>query len=187
MSGEAEKTDYATEQYGSDFSEKAEEKSDSGDTVADGGVLTSTEPAEDGSADSEPQSTDEGEQSGAAEGNAMSGKSESEYYEKLIEEDIRTLKREFAELSGLCSITELDNPIRYGALRDLGLSAAEAYLATRKTHRRSDNRAHLVTALPPMSSLPENAMTDRELEGAREIFSDISDTEIRKLYRKVTR
>ena len=108
-------------------------------------------------------------------------------YEEIIREDIETLRGEFSELSALRDITELENPMRYAALRDLGLSPAEAYLATTRHTRKRDNRSHLHTAVPRMAAIPKGYMSDRELEAARELFSDMSDAEIRKLYKKVTK
>ena len=107
-------------------------------------------------------------------------------YENIAREDIASLREEFDELMDLTDITELDNPLRYAALRDLGLSPKEAYLATQSTRRKSDNRSHLYPA-PKISSQSIGVMPERELEAARELFSDISDAEIRKLYRKVTK
>ena len=60
----------------------------------------------------------------------MQSASETDY-ERLEREDIAELCREFPELK-IDSLTELDNPLRYGALRDMGLTPTEAYLATRK-------------------------------------------------------
>ena len=107
-------------------------------------------------------------------------------YERLVLEDIEALKREFPSLSNLNSITELDNPLRYAALRDLGLTPTEAYLATRKQRPTSDNRSHL-SGVPSVSVSGGNVMSERELDAVRELFSDISDIEIRRLYRKVTK
>ncbi len=105
-------------------------------------------------------------------------------YGALIEEDISTLRGEFAELADLSDITELDNPMRYAELRDLGLSATEAYLATRK--RRSDNRSHL-RSVHSIKATHQGSMSDSEMASARELFGDISDAEIRKLYKRVTK
>ena len=107
-------------------------------------------------------------------------------YAAIVRSDVAELSAEFSELNGLTDITELENPIRYAALRDLGLTAAEAYLATTKNRRRADNRSHLF-GMPMVSSAPTGSMPDRELETAREIFTDMSDAQIRKLYKKVTR
>ena len=105
-------------------------------------------------------------------------------YAALIVEDVKELKREFYELSGLSDITELENPLRYAELRDLGLSPREAYLATRKRH--SDNRSHL-RSIHNVKSTHQNTMSDSEMAHARELFGDISDAEIRKLYKRVTK
>ena len=107
-------------------------------------------------------------------------------YEEIAREDLETLKREFPELSEAESILEIENPLRYAALRDLGLSPAEAYRATTKSRRKTDNRFHLGISVPRAASMPQGAMSEAELKAAREIFSDISDSEIRNLYKRVT-
>lgn len=107
-------------------------------------------------------------------------------YEDIARRDISELKAEFPELSDTESITELENPIRYAALRDLGLSPSEAYFATTKRRPRQDNRSHLERSVPRGASVPRGSMSEAELRAAREIFSDISDSEIRSLYKRVT-
>lgn len=106
-------------------------------------------------------------------------------YAAVVQEDIRILKEEFRELSSLSDICELDDPLRYAALRDLGLTPAEAYLATAKRQKK-DNRSHLM-ATHTVSKSPVGSMSDAELMAAREIFDGVSDSEIRKLYRRVTK
>lgn len=108
-------------------------------------------------------------------------------YDEMARQDIIALKAEFPELLALGDITELDNPLRYAALRDLGLTPREAYLATSKRTVRQDSRSHLSAAAPKSAGSPGGAMSRRELEGARELFADMSDTDIQKLYRKVTK
>ena len=107
-------------------------------------------------------------------------------YEKVIEDDLASLRSEFHELANVVSITELNNPLRYAALRDLGLSPAEAYLATRK-RTPSDTRAHLGTAYAKRAASPYGSMPQRELTAARELFGDLNDADIQRLYRKVTK
>ena len=107
-------------------------------------------------------------------------------YAQIAMEDLKSLKSEFPELAAIENITQLNNPLRYAALRDLGLSPAEAYLATAKRAPRRDNRAHL-SAIGTVSYAPQGTMTDSEMSAARELFSDISDAEIRKLYKRVTK
>lgn len=113
------------------------------------------------------------------------GESDGTDYAALARADAEELRAEFPELSSLASVTELDDPVRYGALRDLGLTPREAYLATRK-RRDADNRAHL----RPTRSVARGAaplMTEAEMSAARELFSGISDSEIRQLYKRVTK
>ena len=105
-------------------------------------------------------------------------------YAALAAEDVKALKSEFHELSGLTDICELENPIRYAALRDLGLTPAEAYLATAKRQRK-DNRSHLY-ATRTVASAPQGSMSESEMMAAREIFTGVSDAEIRRLYKRVS-
>lgn len=105
-------------------------------------------------------------------------------YGRRAEEDARELRAMFPELSALSGITALPDPIRFAELRDLGLSAREAYLAT-SGGRRQDNRTHLHSAYPSPAHTPAG-MSDDELRRARELFSDLSDTEIRKLYKRIS-
>jgi hypothetical protein len=108
-------------------------------------------------------------------------------YEQIAKNDLAELKALFPALSNLTSITQLENPLRYAALRDLGLSAKEAYLATTEIRTPYyDNRAHLSSAVPGMASAAKDDMTSAQLADARMIFHDLSDREIQRLYKKVT-
>ena len=84
-------------------------------------------------------------------------------------------------------LCELVNEARYAELRALGLSAKEAFLATAK--RESvihDNKSHLGRSIPRSVHTPSSAMSTAELIEARELFGNLSDEEIKKLYNKVT-
>lgn len=105
-------------------------------------------------------------------------------YERLMAEDLDTLKRSFPELRGIDSITGLNNPLRYAQLRDLGLSAAEAYLATSSPSRGRDTRAHLSSSVPKRAHAP-SGMSHSELVAARALFSDLTDAQIQSLYNRV--
>ncbi len=107
-------------------------------------------------------------------------------YAEIVKNDIRELSEEFSELAALSDICQLENPIRYAALRDLGLTPAEAYLATTKARRSFDNRSHLYSS-PIVSSARSSYIPEQEMEIARGIFSDMSDAQIRQLYKKVTK
>jgi len=106
-------------------------------------------------------------------------------YGEVVIRDVMALRAQFPELRSLSDVCELENPLRYAALRDLGLSPAEAYLATSRRHKK-DNRSHLYSTRTATCA-PQGAMTEAEMAAAREIFGDISDTEIRKLYKRVTK
>ena len=108
-------------------------------------------------------------------------------YTELARADMEELRSLFPHLREKTSITELDNPLRYAALRDLGLTPKEAYLATSEPMQKYDNRSHLRSAVPKSASAPTGILTRGELEAARELFSGLSDREIQKLYKKVSR
>lgn len=114
--------------------------------------------------------------------------SEDVDYGNLIEEDLRALRKAFPELRDIEDITELENATRYGALRDLGLTPEEAYRATSKSRiAKMDTRAHLKSSAPRHALSPNAAMSYRDMEIARSLFSDMSDSEIQRLYKKVTK
>ena len=107
-------------------------------------------------------------------------------YEAVIASDIATLKAEFPELKDITEITELNNPLRYAALRDLGLSPVEAYMATAR-RRTQDTRSHLRSAHGRSAATPTSMMTQYELATARELFPGLNDSDLQRLYKKVTK
>lgn len=111
---------------------------------------------------------------------------ESPDYAEILEADMNELSEEFSPGAQI-KITDLRNPIRYGALRDLGLTPKEAYLASGGKKEKANNRAHLSSSVPRKISASFSEMPRAELDAARELFSDMSDSEIRNLYRKVTK
>ena len=88
-----------------------------------------------------------------------------EDYAALIERDLEVLRNAIPGLEGIRDISELENPVRYGALRDLGLSPEEAFRATTTSERRPrpDNRAHLSSCPPNPCPKPT---PDSELRAA---------------------
>ena len=106
-------------------------------------------------------------------------------YGDIEKEDLLSLRREFPELCDISSITELPNPIRYGALRDLGLEPREAYLAT--SSPRIHGKAHLRSHVPGGAASQKGSMPIQELSAARELFGNLTDAELQRLYKKVTR
>ena len=106
-------------------------------------------------------------------------------YAELLKSDMNELTEEFSSGEAM-KITDLKNPIRYGALRDLGLTPKEAYLASGGRKEKLDNRAHLSSSVPRKMSTAFTEIPRAELDAARELFSDMNDSEIRNLYKKVT-
>ena len=105
-----------------------------------------------------------------------------------LEGDYDELTAEFPELLTLGDISKMEGAIRYGELRELGLSPREAYLATRKkVIREASARAHLTPVSPRAARRSGLTMPRAELKIAREIFVGLSDSEIETLYKKVTR
>lgn len=126
-----------------------------------------------------------------AENEAVAAEKEEDKYfrntaaNELINSDLSILKESFSELSGISGITELPNPTRYAALRDLGLTPEEAYLATAKRSVK-ESRSHLTSSVPRGVSMPKGVMTKQEMQEARALFGDMDDNEIHKLYKRVT-
>ena len=105
---------------------------------------------------------------------------------RMAEADLLALRKEFPEMAGADSLLCLRNPARYGALRDLGLSPAEAYLASgARRPLPQDNRAHLHSAVPSPMGGGGDGMSYGELSAARELFTGLPDSEIRRLYQRV--
>lgn len=100
-------------------------------------------------------------------------------------EDKETIAELFPSAVGReAEFTEND---RYIQLRTLGLSVKEAFLAVGGERRSGDNRSHLTSGVPRSASAPYTQMSRREMECARSIFEGMEESEIRRLYRKVTK
>ena len=100
-------------------------------------------------------------------------------------EELSLLGEAIPTLLGTAELTEAVALPRYRELRALGLSPLEAYRATARP-KESDTRAHLTDSYPRASVSPAAQISQRELSMAREIFSDLSDKDILRLYKKVT-
>ena len=107
-------------------------------------------------------------------------------YEELIASDVLALKAEFPELAGISDVTDLSNPMRYAALRDLGLTPREAYLAT-ASRITKDTRSHLRSAHGRSAAASGTTMSQIELATARSLFPDKNDSELQRLYKRVTK
>ncbi len=108
-------------------------------------------------------------------------------YEELAAADLAELKSAFPELRSLPSIAALPKAHRFAQLRELGLCAKEAYLATGRLLSPRDNRSHLCSAVPKGAGTGMGSMKPSELSAARELFSSLSDADIQRLFRRVTK
>ena len=79
------------------------------------------------------------------------------------------------------AVCDLD---RYRQLKALGLSTEEAYRATAR-QRAADTRSHLSGAVGNAAPPRRGGISEQELRSARELLGDISDAEIRRLYKRV--
>ena len=102
-----------------------------------------------------------------------------------VSEPLTELCESYPELTPE-SAEALCNLERYRELRALGLSVEEAYRATAKKKPTADNRAHLSVSVGGGGTPASHGISEPELRSAREIFSDMSDAEIRRLYKRVT-
>ena len=152
------------------------------DTEADTEELT-TEEEQPGTPEAQPEEAEAEEEETTEDGEIAKGG--DAFYERLAMEDLLALKREFHEAKELNSLSELDDPVRFAELRELGLTPREAYLATKRT-RHQDNRRHLSGAAPRGAGSPRGAMTQSELLRARELFSGMSDKDIQSLFKRVS-
>ena len=110
--------------------------------------------------------------------------------------DLEEIQREYPETRSLKSLTEIENLAKFGRFRDLGLSAKEAYAAANadgvrksvaaatKQQSLNGTKAHLKSAVPAGSKDDGIAISQRELAEWRDLFPDLSDKEIRQLYKE---
>lgn len=117
-------------------------------------------------------------------------------FEKKMKADLEEIQREYPETRNLKSLTEIDNLAKFGRFRDLGLSAKEAYAAANadgvrksvaaatKQQSLNETKAHLKSAVPAGSKDDGIAISQRELAEWRDLFPDLSDKEIRQLYKE---
>ncbi len=127
----------------------------------------------------------ENEENSAAQDSSAEPIDEVYDIDALLAEDLAELKEDFAELKDIGTVSDLPNATRYAALRDLGLTPTEAYRAV--TPAPQNTRAHLKSSLPKRSRPPVTGMSSGQWQEARELFEDMSDSEIEKLYKTVTK
>ncbi|MBQ8414104.1 MAG: hypothetical protein IJX58_02535 [Clostridia bacterium] len=51
----------------------------------------------------------------------------------------------------------------------------------------NSNKAHLTSSVPRVAKIPQGALSKSQMAEIREIFGDIDDAEIQRLYKRVTK
>lgn len=117
-------------------------------------------------------------------------------FEKKMQSDFAEIQREFPETRNLKSLREIENLAKFGRFRDLGLSPKEAYAAANpdsvrksvaaatKQQSLNETKAHLKSAVPAGSKDDGIAISKKELKEWRDLFPNLSDKEISKLYKE---
>lgn len=106
-------------------------------------------------------------------------------YARQAEEDLEEIKRLDPAYRSLSHLSQLPSARRFAALRDLGLSVAEALAASNPRFPRENGKAHLRPSMDRGAASPRGALSGEEMRRAKELFSDLSDGEIQRLYRRV--
>ncbi len=116
-------------------------------------------------------------------------------FERKAAADLAELKQYYPELKDVKTIYEIKNLSEFGRLRDLGVSARQAYAAANadeikesaarsvKQQARND-KSHLQSAVPKGSKDNSITMTKGELSQWRDLFPNKTDKEILALYKK---
>lgn len=118
-------------------------------------------------------------------------------FEKLATADLAELHAAYPETQQYKHIRELPDDIKkkFGRFRDAGLSAKEAYAAANPDGIRTqvatavkkkslhDSKSHLRTTVPKGSKDDGIVMPKSEMARWRELFPNMSDKEIRSLYK----
>lgn len=113
-------------------------------------------------------------------------------FDALATRDLLTLKEAFPEETAtLKSLFELPDPQLFGAFRESGLSAREAYRAmqvavSRRETPDDNGKFHLRHSVIPRGTVASGSgISYREMQEARELFSDLSPSELISLYKRV--
>lgn len=119
-------------------------------------------------------------------------------FEAKAQSDLKELHLAYPETQKYKHVRELPAEIlqKFGKYRDLGLNAKEAYAAANpdgvradvaasvKKQAMHDSKAHLQSTVPKSSKNDGVVMSKAELISWREMFPNMSDAEIKKLYKQ---
>jgi len=111
-----------------------------------------------------------------------SGEDDLPDYAAQAEADLAVIRRIAPEYAHLTDLARLPGAARFATLREAGLTVEEAFYAVCHPRRTYDNRSHLAPAAPRGAAGDPRSMSAADLAHARELFDDLSDEEIRRLY-----
>lgn len=114
--------------------------------------------------------------------------------ERILSADLAAIKAEFKGAEKFNSVAEFPNIKRFGEMRDLGLSAVEAFRVAQPDivaesfapHAVADSKSHLKSAVPKGARDTSITIPSGELDEYRELFPGKSDAELNALYKRAT-
>ena len=117
-------------------------------------------------------------------------------FEKKMKADLLEVQAAYPETKNLTSIEQIENFVKFGMLRDKGLSPKEAYAAANadsirknvanavKQQSLNETKNHLKSAVPKGSKDNSITMPKKEFESWKDLFPHLSNKEIVALYKK---
>ena len=109
-------------------------------------------------------------------------------YESLAAQDLEQIREMFPSMRSFEHLSEIPNAMRYAKLRDAGLTVEEAFWAAchSSIQRQAtyDNRSHLRSSVPRGATGNPSMMTASEMAAAKDLFGDLTESEIQTLYNK---
>jgi hypothetical protein len=110
--------------------------------------------------------------------------SNSQLISLKAKEDIDAINSRFPDAK-LSSLEDIKNTSKYVALRDKGVSAEEAYAQV--IQPKEDGKKHMTATASKTTPSRGAQMTAFEKRAARDLFPGMSDAEIQKLYKRVSK
>lgn len=115
--------------------------------------------------------------------------------EQILSADLAAIKAEFKSAEKFNSVAEFPNIKKFGEMRDLGLSAVEAFRVAQPDivaesfapHAVADSKSHLKSAVPKGARDTSITIPSGELDEYRELFPGKSDAELNALYKRATK
>ena len=115
--------------------------------------------------------------------------------EQVLAADLAAIQAEFKAAAKFKSVAKFPNIDKFCEMRDLGLSAVEAFRVAQPDivaesfapHAVADSKSHLMSAVPKGARDTSITIPSGELDEYRELFPGKSDAEINALYKRVTK